>query len=181
MNDAHGGIHAAGAARVDGRSLRGALLRAFEQRGGTRKRGSASVVTSGSSVAGVESDGDRLAADVVVLATGAWADALVSASGWDCGVAPQRGQILHLDVPDTETTRWPILLGYEPYYMLTFPAHRVVVGATREPGTGFDLRVTLTGQRDLVRQALAFAPGLAGATVVETRVGFRPVTADGLP
>ena len=59
--------------------------------------------------------------------------------------------------------------------------HRVVVGATREPGTGFDLRVTLAGQRELVDQALSFAPGLAGATVVETRVGFRPVTADGLP
>jgi D-amino-acid dehydrogenase len=181
VNDAHGGIHAAGAARVDGRSLRGALLRAFEARGGTRRRGSASVVTSGSSVAGLDVDGDRLAADVVVLATGAWADALVSASGRDFGVAPQRGQILHLDVPDTDPTGWPILYGYEPYYLLTFPAHRVVVGATREPGTGFDLRVTVAGQRDLVHQALAFAPGLAGATVVETRVGFRPVTADGLP
>jgi D-amino-acid dehydrogenase len=181
VNDAHGGIHASGAARVDGRSLRAAFLRAFEALGGTRKRGSASVVTSGSSVAGVVVDGDRLRADVVVIATGAWADALVSASGRDCGVAPQRGQILHLDVPAAETTRWPILLGYEPYYLLTFPAHRVVVGATREPGTGFDLRVTVAGQRDLVRQTLAFAPGLAGATVVETRVGFRPVTADGLP
>ena len=56
-----------------------------------------------------------------------------------------------------------------------------MVGATREPGTGFDLRVTVAGQRELVDQALSFAPGLAGATVVETRVGFRPVTADGLP
>jgi D-amino-acid dehydrogenase len=181
MNDAYGGIHAAGAARVDGRSLRGALLRAFEAHGGTRRRGGASVVTSAGGVAGVDVDGERLTAELVVLATGAWADALESAVGRDCGVAPQRGQILHLDVPEAETARWPILMSYEPYYLLTFPKHRVVVGATREPDTGFDLRVTLAGQRELVDQALAFAPGLAGATVVETRVGFRPVTADGLP
>ena len=181
VNDAHGGIHAAGAERVDGRSMRGALLDAFAARGGTRRRASARVVTSGSGVAGVEVDGERLAADVVVLATGAWADAFESAFGQDFGIAPQRGQILHLDVPGTETARWPILYGYEPYYLLTFPAHRVVVGATREPGTGFDLRVTVAGQREIVDQALSFAPGLAGATVVETRVGFRPVTDDGLP
>ena len=181
VNDAHGGIHATGAARVDGRSLRDALLRAFETGGGARRRGSAEIITSGSQVVGVQVDGDRLEADVVVLATGAWPDALVSAAGRDFGVAPQRGQILHLEVPDAETTRWPILLGYEPYYALAFPPNRVVVGATREHGSGFDRRVTVAGQRDLVRQALAFAPGLACATVVETRVGFRPATADERP
>jgi D-amino-acid dehydrogenase len=181
VNGAYGGIYAAGAARVDGRSLREALLRAFESRGGRRRRGSASVVASGSRAAGVDVDGERFDADVVVLATGAWSDALVGAAGRDYGVAPQRGQILHLELTDADTARWPILYGYDHYYALTFPPHRLVVGATREPGTGFDRRVTLAGQRDLVRQALAFAPGLAGATVVETRIGFRPVTADGLP
>jgi D-amino-acid dehydrogenase len=181
VNDAYGGVHAAGAARVDGRSLRDALLRAFEARGGKRRHGSATVVAPASRVAGVEAGGERLEADVVVLATGAWPDALASAAGRDFGVGPQRGQILHLDVADAETTRWPILYGYDHYYALAFPTHRFVVGATREPGTGFDRRVTVAGQRDLVRETLAFAPGLAGATVVETRVGFRPVTADGMP
>jgi D-amino-acid dehydrogenase len=181
VNDAFGGVHADGAARVDGRSLRDALLRAFESRGGERRRGSATVVAPGSRVAGVEVGGERLEADVVVLATGAWPDALASATGRDFGVGPQRGQILHLEVVGAETTRWPILYGYDHYYALAFPTHRFVVGATREPGTGFDRRATVAGQRDLVHEALSFAPGLAGATVVETRVGFRPVTADGLP
>jgi D-amino-acid dehydrogenase len=181
VNDAYGGIHAAGAARVDGRSLREALVRAFESLGGERRHGSASLVTSGARVTGVELGGDRLGTDVVVLATGAWSDALVAVAGRDFGVAPQRGQILHLEVADADTGRWPILYGYDHHYALTFPPHRLVVGATREPGTGFDRRITLAGQRDLVGQALAFAPGLTGATVLETRVGFRPVTADGVP
>jgi D-amino-acid dehydrogenase len=181
LDDAHAGIHATGAARVDGRSLRDALLGAFEHDGGERRVGNARVVTSGSRATGVEVDGDRLAADIVVLATGAWSDALESASGVEWGIAPQRGQIVHLELRDVETTRWPILQGYEPYYVITFPPHRVVIGATREHGTGFDRRVTAAGQHEVLRQGLAYAPGLADATVVETRVGFRPVTADGLP
>jgi D-amino-acid dehydrogenase len=57
----------------------------------------------------------------------------------------------------------------------------VVVGATREAGAGFDARVTVAGQRQVLDAALTLAPGLAGATVLETRVGFRPVTPDGFP
>jgi D-amino-acid dehydrogenase len=56
----------------------------------------------------------------------------------------------------------------------------VVLGATREDA-GFDDRVTAGGLGGLLAAAAGLAPGLADATVVETRVGFRPVTPDGLP
>ena len=181
VNDAYAGVLATGAARVDGRSLRDALLLAFEAAGGKRLDGSASVIVSGSRVAGVDVGGERLDADVVILATGAWPDAVAGPTGADFGIAPQRGQILHLHHRDGETSRWPILYGFDDHYLLGFPGRRVVVGATREHGSGFDRRVTAEGQHELLGQALSFAPGLARATVVETRVGFRPVTADGLP
>lgn len=58
---------------------------------------------------------------------------------------------------------------------------RVVAGATRESDTGFDHRVTVGGVRQIVDDALAVAPGLEGGTVAEIRVGFRPLTRDGLP
>jgi D-amino-acid dehydrogenase len=54
----------------------------------------------------------------------------------------------------------------------------VVVGATRETGSGFDHRVTAAGQAEVLNQALEVAPGLGPATLVETRVGFRPVGPD---
>ena len=54
-------------------------------------------------------------------------------------------------------------------------------GATREAGLGFDYRVTAAGQREVLDHALTVAPGLADATLAETRVGFRPGTPDGLP
>ena len=51
----------------------------------------------------------------------------------------------------------------------------MVVGATRETGSGFDTRVTADGQLQVLRDALSVAPGLADATLIETRVGLRPM------
>ena len=48
-------------------------------------------------------------------------------------------------------------------------------------GTGFDYRVTAAGQAEVLSEALRIAPGLGAATLVETRVGFRPVSPDGRP
>jgi D-amino-acid dehydrogenase len=41
--------------------------------------------------------------------------------------------------------------------------------------------VTAAGQREVLDHALAVAPGLADATLAETRIGFRPASEDGLP
>ena len=58
---------------------------------------------------------------------------------------------------------------------LAFDDGRIVAGATRETGSGFDYRVTPAGLAEILEQALAVAPGLAGGTYLETRVGFRPM------
>ncbi len=81
-----------------------------------------------------------------------------------------------------DTASWPVVspLGGS-HYLLAFPDARVVVGATRETGAGFDHRVTAAGQLEVLEQALAVAPGLRDATLLETRVGFRPATPDGRP
>jgi D-amino-acid dehydrogenase len=64
---------------------------------------------------------------------------------------------------------------------LAFPDSRIVVGATRETGSGFDSRVTAGGVAEVLREGLAIAPDLYKATLVEVRVGLRPMTKDGLP
>jgi D-amino-acid dehydrogenase len=56
-----------------------------------------------------------------------------------------------------------------------------VAGATRESGAGFDHRVTPAGLSEILEEALAVAPGLAGGRYLETRVGFRPVGPDDRP
>jgi len=174
-----------GVGRVDGRLFRDAAVLAAEQAGAGRRNGRAELVTAGGRVRGVRVDGERVDADVVLLAAGAWTPELVRSLGLQLSLGPMRGQIVHVQLPDDGTARWPTVMTsgaeFGHHYVLAFPGGRVVIGATREPDAGFDHRVTVAGQRQVLDAALTLAPGLADATVLETRVGFRPVTPDGLP
>ncbi len=169
------GVHVAGGARVDGRRLASALLRAAERRGAIRRTGAAALAIDGEHVTGVRVDGDHVAADQVVLSAGVWAPALLRPLGIELVIVPQRGQIIHLRVAGQETREWPVVLPTGSHYLLAFDDQRVVAGATRELGLGFDYRVTAGGVADVLANALGVAPGLASAEVLETRVGFRPV------
>ena len=64
---------------------------------------------------------------------------------------------------------------------MPFDGGRIVAGATRETGSGFDARVTAAGLRRVLDDALALAPGLADAALVEVRVGLRPLAAAMVP
>jgi glycine/D-amino acid oxidase-like deaminating enzyme len=79
-------------------------------------------------------------------------------------------------VVDTEA--WPAVLPPGSHYLLAFGGSRVVLGATRETGSGFDYRVTAAGQAEVLNQTLTVASRLGPATLVETRIGFRPVEPD---
>jgi len=174
-------VHVSGGARVDGRLLAGALCRAMEQQGGALRRGAARLLADGGRVTGVCIGNERIEADAVILAAGAWAPELLAPLGLSLAVEPQRGQIVHLRMEGVETGSWPVVLPPGSHYLLAFEEGRVVAGATRERGAGFDCRVTAAGQAEVLNQALAVAPGLGHATVVETRVGFRPLGPDARP
>lgn len=181
LGQTYGAIHTSGAARVDGRLLRGALLRAAERHGASVVEGNASLALRGGRAVGAMVDGQLLGADAVLIAGGAWSAELAAALGLRLPVYPQRGQILHLEMPSVDTSRWPIVVGFHSHYLLTFPSDRVVVGATREDGSGFERRVTAGGVHEVLGEALRVAPGLSVATLREVRVGLRPATPDGLP
>jgi D-amino-acid dehydrogenase len=175
-------VHTTGGSRVNGRVFLAALREGLRRRGGTIIRGRGLVrAEKATGRWSVEAGGRHLGADVVICATGAWTYAWDGDGSIPVPVRPQRGQILHLDVPSVSTRDWPVVVGFSPYYMLTFGENRVVVGATRENGTGFDYRVTVSGQAELLAEALRIAPGLSTASVAETRIGFRPASPDGLP
>jgi D-amino-acid dehydrogenase len=169
-------VRIGGAARVDGRLISGALRRAAGRRGTTVIAGEAVLRCAQGAIAGVTVAGEFLPADAVVAATGAWTDTFLEPAGITLGVEPQRGQIVHFGLGLTDTSRWPAILpGGSGHYMLAFDDSRVVAGATRETGAGFDYRVTPGGLAEVLNQALAIAPGLANATYLETRIGFRPM------
>jgi D-amino-acid dehydrogenase len=176
------GIYLSGAARLSGESVRTALMGAVSRGGARKLSGLAELERSGDSVVGVRLNGDLLRADSVIVAGGAWSATLCRPLGLELGLEPQRGQILHLKVEETTTGEWPVIVPVlNDYYLLAFPDSRVVVGATRETGSGFDSRVTAGGVAEVLREGLAIAPDLAKATLSEVRVGLRPMTQDGLP
>ena len=174
-------LHVEGGARVDGRRLSAALHRAIARRGGVLRDGLATLLVEGGRVRGVVLEGERIGADAVILAGGAWAPEILAPLGIRIAVQPQRGQILHLRLEGQDTAHWPVLYPMTSHYLLTFEEGRVVVGATRESGAGFDYRATAGGLAEVLEAGLAIAPGLAHATIIETRIGFRPMPPDGRP
>lgn len=177
-------LHVAGVSRVDGRLLRDALLRAAGRYGATRRTAAVRLRPAGPPGAGrlaVLLDGVPEPADAVVVAAGAWSAELCTSVGVRLPVLPQRGQVVHMRLSGSDTAGWPVVQPPDRRYLLSFPGSRVVAGATQESGSGFDHRVTVAGQVEVLNHALTVAPGLAAATLLETRVGFRPVTPDGLP
>jgi D-amino-acid dehydrogenase len=172
-----GGVFVAGGARVDGRMLAAALLRAAERFGATVLRGQAALVAQAGRVTGVDVADRRIPADRAIVTAGAWTDPVLQSMGIGVSVGPQRGQIVHLRLEGVQTQDWPVILPPGSHYIVPFDDGRVVAGATRETGAGFDYRVTAAGQAEVLNEALSVAPGLGAATLVETRVGFRPVGA----
>lgn len=181
VREVPGALWIPGAARVDGALLRDALTRAAEHHGAEVVQGNATLLLEGARVVGVELDGRKIEADSVVLSAGAWTNALLEETGFQLPMAPQKGQIVHVSMPGQDTTRWPILAWFGNQYILAFGPDRVVAGATREFGSGFDTRVTPGGVKHVLDTALRIAPGIANGTIAEVRVGLRPYSDDGVP
>lgn len=180
LADVPAAIHLSGAARLDGRLLRAALERASRQAGVQSFTGNAELSRHGSRV-GAVIDGESILAESVVIAAGAWSNALGEQIGLAIPIYPQRGQIAHLTMPGVETLSWPIVEGFHTHYILTFGPNRVVCGATREHDSGYELRLTAGGQHEVLSEALRVAPGLANGTIAEWRIGMRPFSRDQLP
>jgi D-amino-acid dehydrogenase len=175
-------VHITGAARVDGRRLAAALIRAAVRRGAQVRTGHAVLEYRTGRVHAIALNDERLPADAVVAATGAWTTSFLAPAGITVRVEPQRGQIAHIGMEPADTSRWPVVLpSATGHYLLAFGDSRVVAGATRETGAGFDVRVTPGGLAEVLANALTVAPGLSDGTLRETRVGLRPAGPDHRP
>ncbi|EMR07009.1 Glycine oxidase [Bhargavaea cecembensis DSE10] len=174
-------VFVSGAARIDGRLLREAMVRAARKNGARIVDGEASLVSDGDKVTGVAVGDEIIDADQVIVTAGAWVPELLEPLGVQVNVQPQRGQILHINMPGEDTSDWPVVLPQSSHYMLAFDDSRVVAGATRETGSGFDYRQTVGGLHEVAGEALRIAPGLSQGTLKEVRIGFRPMGEYSLP
>ncbi|RIK37225.1 MAG: FAD-dependent oxidoreductase [Chloroflexi bacterium] len=182
----HTALYDACAARVDGRLINAALNRAALGRGVATLSASVDrLIIEHGQVSGVLAGGEPIHARAVVIAGGAWSASFGEQLGLTIPIEPQRGQIIHLDLPGVATGDWPVVNAFHGHYIVSWPgsagAGRVVVGATRETGAGFAPHTTVSGVIEVLSEALRVAPGLAGAAIAEIRVGLRPRTPDNLP
>ncbi|MDE5413465.1 NAD(P)/FAD-dependent oxidoreductase [Alkalihalobacterium chitinilyticum] len=181
LSGEYGAVHISGGARVNGRALRDAMINAAKINGATIITGEASLEYEGNQISGITVNDKTFEADQVIITGGAWANELLKSIGVHFIVKPQKAQIVHLEMLDTDTSEWPVVMPPNNQYLLAFEDGRVVVGATHEDEKGYDTRVTPGGLHEIFDKALMIAPGLADSTVLETRVGFRPFTPGFLP
>jgi D-amino-acid dehydrogenase len=174
-------LHVETTARVQGDAIRDRLLDAAVAAGAEVICGRAELDAGPAGVRAVHVAGRRIEVGDVVVAAGTWSAELVAPAGVSLAVAPQRGQILHLGVEEDTAAMVVVQPLDADHYLLPFSDRRVVVGATRETGSGFDPRITASGVAAVLGDALRVAPGLATATLRELRVGLRPSTPDGDP
>lgn len=181
LNEGYEALFIGGAARVDGRALRDALLRAAQKNGAALHYGDAVLCYEGATVIGVQVDGEEYLSDSVIVCAGAWANSLLKPLGVEMQVSFQKAQIIHLEIPNHDTSKWPVVMPQSDQYLLAFDDHRIVAGATHENTEQLDNRVTAGGLNEVFQKALDTAPGLGDSTFVEARVGFRPYTPGFLP
>ncbi|MFP7495177.1 FAD-binding oxidoreductase [Terribacillus saccharophilus] len=176
----YGAVHVSGAARVDGRALRNSLHRAAKKYNARFITAEARLSMKTGQIA-VTAGKEEFHPDQVVVTAGAWAKSLLEPLGYSLQVSFQKAQICHLQLQDTKTENWPVVMPPNDQYLLTFPDGRVVAGATHENDTDMDTNITAGGVHEVLSKAIGIAPGLTEAGLTETRVGFRPFTPGFLP
>ncbi|MGO4729309.1 NAD(P)/FAD-dependent oxidoreductase [Paenibacillus sp. 2KB_22] len=183
LDERYQSVHISGAARIDGRALRDALIRSAQRNGAEVIHGDATLQFEADRVIGVSVNDQSFLADEVVVCAGAWANTLLKPLGIHFKVHYQKAQIMHLHVTDEENTgRWPVIMPPSDQYLLAFDQQKIVIGATHENDVeGYDTRVTAGGMQEVLNKGLELAPGLANSTFQEVRVGFRPFTPGFLP
>ncbi|MGM8366717.1 NAD(P)/FAD-dependent oxidoreductase [Virgibacillus sp. W0181] len=181
VDDSYHSIYVSGAARVDGRALRHALIKGAKKHGATFIDENAELHYKNNRIEGVVFNNKLIKAELVIAAAGAWLKELLQPIGVEINVYPQKAQIIHLELPNTDTRNWPVVMPPNNQYFLTLDSNRIVIGATHEKKAGFDSRITAGGVNEILTKALQIMPRLADSTILETRVGFRPFTQNSLP
>lgn len=122
-------------------------------------------------------NGEIIAGDEVVLASGAWTPGLAALAGIDLPGEPVKGQMLRLRAPDGVLGRF---IHCQHAYLVPRAGLGLVVGATMVT-SGFDKSDDPGAIERLAAGARRLVPALAGAPIVEHWTGLRPRIAHGLP
>ncbi len=168
--------------QVDNRRLVTALRRAFLAAGGElhEHRAVSAVETAAGRVTGIRVGAATHAADVVVLAAGAWSPEIDGVPREARPpVRPVKGQMLALRM-DPKAPLLRHVLWAPRAYLVPRQDGRLIIGATSEE-RGFDPALTAGGVFALLEGAWRVLPGIEELAIDEMWVGFRPGSRDDAP
>jgi glycine oxidase len=168
--------------QVDSRRLTLALRAAFLKAGGDLREHAevSGLDVEAGRVRGVVVDGERHAADQVVLAAGAWSallDGLPDAARPP--VRPVKGQMLALRMDPEHPVLRHVLWAPKGYLVPRNNGHLIVGGTVEE--RGFDQELTAGGVLALLEAAWRALPAIEELPIDELWVGFRPTSRDDAP
>ena len=168
--------------QVNNRLLVQALAVAFARAGGElhENRAVTALDLTGGRVTGLRLGDEREAAELIVLAAGAWSPELAGLpAAARPPVRPIKGQMLALAMdPAAPLLRHVLWTGRA--YLVPRRDGRLIVGGTTEE-RGFDARLTAGGMLALLEGAWRAVPGVAELEIVESWAGFRPGSRDDAP
>lgn len=175
-------VYSAKDGQVDNRKVAAALKIAFAQAGGRLHEQSSisHIDVDAGRVRGVVVSDKPVAADVVVLAAGAWSRQV---QGLPANVLPPvrpvKGQMVSVRMnPDDPLVRHVIWAPKS--YLVPRRDGRLILGATTEE-KGFDSNLTAGGVMALIEAAWRAFPGIEELPIDEMWTGFRPGSRDDAP
>jgi glycine oxidase len=121
--------------------------------------------------------GESIACQRVVIATGAWSERIGNSLGLSIPVVPARGQILALRQPETPLRH--TIFGLNVYLVPKLD-NTIYVGATVEQ-VGFDKSNTAGAVAWLLSSAIQLVPELERAAIASIWSGLRPLSRDAYP
>jgi glycine oxidase len=167
--------------QVDNRQLVPALIAAARRAGAAlHEHTEAAVDVVGGRAVGVVAGERRVAADVVILAAGAWSRGVPGVPAVaKPPVRPIKGQMLALRMDPAAPLLWHVVWAPKAY-LVPRRDGRLLIGATVEE-RGFDDTVTAGGLLGLLDGAWRAVPALEELPVDEIWTGFRPGSRDDAP
>ncbi|USS87513.1 FAD-binding oxidoreductase [Fructilactobacillus hinvesii] len=116
--------------------------------------------------------------DQIILATGAWTKKVLSSVHVQADIRPQKGQLIEIKLPHATKANCPVLMPESEYDFIPVATNRLIIGATHEDHSGFDLSETETATARLLQTASHLVAGISLENVILKRVGTRAYTSD---
>ena len=129
-------------------------------------------------VVGVQVGAAKMLAPKIILAAGAWIDALLAPLSIQLGVTPVRGQLVVFETP-TRVLPFPIYTKTGGY--LTPKKEGVTLAGSTVEHVGFDASSTVEGRERILNLVRSLYPKLLRYPIRTVTAGLRPKSPDDLP